>query len=909
MTMTPVILVLCALSVLCADAAETTVTYSGREIAGNWYTFFDGWEPQDGVNLEYQVDWNDDGCSTASGMWVVSKMNYYGVSKVEIGLTPKRVKDSMFWGVYYGQEELLGDQEAYFLNDGETTDMVYHNYDNPEKTGIISFSLGRDNANCRIDYIKVTYYDTAGGNRGLAWSESSATAYLGEPFTAPTLSGETSEVTYSSSDPTVAAVTPEGEVLPASTGSCIVTAKCPESYPWASAEASYTLTVKFELTGQGTDETITLTEAGALQEKVTGLESVRIRSIKVSGPINGKDLAYLHMETGRFTTLQSIDLSEATLSPDDECYATRTERSDIGMGSTTWQYIMSDEDREESHTTPTGLGGGVTTVKVYNTGLIGAFCGMPNLKRALLPAEVKELGEYTYSGCTSLIDATVPENATYIGEYSFYGCEALTYADIPASVKEIGEHAFANKYGKNGLLTANLSNVEKMGPYAFYRTNLTGSIDISSLTSVPDYAFTGCNNLEKALLSSRLDSIGESSFGGTSLKELVLPETCTYIGSSAFSGSDLKNVSIPEGLFMIGTEAFRGTPWLEDLESAATDIVYIGKAAYSLKSGYRPADASIREGTLGICPFLFNGATDLNSISLPSSLRHIGYNAFNNCKNLTQLNLPESLETIGKEAFRFCDKITELKFGGNIKDIGEHAFAECRGIGELELGNSIETIGYGAFQWCDGLVRVKYNVADARGENIFDRCNGLESIEFGADVQNIPAWFASNCPNLAKVDFEGMPQTTFPKTAAASKADKSLDICDYAFSYCRNLSSVVIPEYTKSIGESAFSQCNLKNVTCYLTYPIDIENTGLNENKKNTSIYIHQDVIDIFNQEINWNRCNLQPIIFESDIEDVFPEKRGESIKHFNLNGLYDSNPTQGIYIRKKGSEAVKVLM
>lgn len=81
--------------------------------------------------------------------------------------------------------------------------------------------------------------------RNLAFSAASATAILGEDFTAPELSGDADGVEYASSNTSVATVDPAtGEVTLVAAGETTITATAAETGAYSAGEASYTLTVK-----------------------------------------------------------------------------------------------------------------------------------------------------------------------------------------------------------------------------------------------------------------------------------------------------------------------------------------------------------------------------------------------------------------------------------------------------------------------------------------------------------------------------------------------------------------------------------------------------------------------------------------------------------------------------------------
>jgi protein TonB len=57
---------------------------------------------------------------------------------------------------------------------------------------------------------------------------------------------------------------------------------------------------------------------------------------------------------------------------------------------------------------------------------------------------VNEIGDYAFSGCSSLTSIIIPEGVASIGDYAFSDCSSLASVVIPESVKEIGDGAFYN---------------------------------------------------------------------------------------------------------------------------------------------------------------------------------------------------------------------------------------------------------------------------------------------------------------------------------------------------------------------------------------------------------------------------------------------------------------------------------
>ena len=93
----------------------------------------------------------------------------------------------------------------------------------------------------------------------------------------------------------------------------------------------------------------------------------------------------------------------------------------------------------------------------------------------------------------------------------------------------------------------------------------------------------------------------------------------------------------------------------------------------------------------------FEGVSRAHSVTLPSTIKSIGAEAFKNCRNLTSVTLMSSVR-IGDEAFFGCDELTEVS-GGSISAIGSRAFYGCFRLSSMtEI--SATTAGEDAFAFC-----------------------------------------------------------------------------------------------------------------------------------------------------------------------------------------------------------------
>ena len=62
--------------------------------------------------------------------------------------------------------------------------------------------------------------------------------------------------------------------------------------------------------------------------------------------------------------------------------------------------------------------------------------------RLIFDADITDIPNDSFKGCTSMIEIKFPDSVTEIGEDAFYNCTSLTSITIPDSVTEIGGYAF-----------------------------------------------------------------------------------------------------------------------------------------------------------------------------------------------------------------------------------------------------------------------------------------------------------------------------------------------------------------------------------------------------------------------------------------------------------------------------------
>ena len=218
-----------------------------------------------------------------------------------------------------------------------------------------------------------------------------------------------------------------------------------------------------------------------------------------------------------------------------------------------------------------------------------AFSSCCSLSEIVIPSSVTSIGDSAFSGCYSLSEIVIPSSVTSIGDYVFSGCSSLKYISIPKSIIGLNGNPFAGWNGKLECLSPNfvyeddiLFNKDKSRIISFRNQNIESYVIPSSVTSIGDHAFCGCDSLSEIVIPSSVTSIGDSAFSSCdSLSEIVIPSSVTSIGKGAFSGCySLSKIVIPSSVTSIGVSAFSFCRSLSEIVIPSS-VTSIGDSAFS----------------------------------------------------------------------------------------------------------------------------------------------------------------------------------------------------------------------------------------------------------------------------------------------------------------------------------------
>jgi uncharacterized repeat protein (TIGR02543 family) len=394
----------------------------------------------------------------------------------------------------------------------------------------------------------------------------------------------------------------------------------------------------------------------------------------------------------------------------------------------------------------------------------GAFFNCTNVETIILGA-VTKVEDYAFTYCHGIKEIEFPSSVTSFGSGIFYGCQNVESLTLPFI-----DARFSTTFGSKVQTTIK-------------------NIIITGGTSVPEYAFSGCTNLEKVVIPNSVTSIGRQAFSACgNLKEITLP----FVGARANATNDMALFG-----YIFGSSSFTG--------SVAVQQYYADDRSTTF---YLPASLTkvvITGGPIGYGAFL--NCNMLTSVTLPEGLTSIGTKAFYYCTSLKTLSIPESVTYIGNDALYGCNALqytiyeglkylgnwlfdtvgtdlTTVSFKDNTVGIYDLAFANCTKITSLDVPDSVVYIGKGAFSGCTGLTEITLPfVGESKTGNNEHFGYVFGAVSYTNNATSVPA-------SLKKVVITG-----------------GTKIAGNAFYGCKNITSVSISNTVTTIGYSAFAGC------------------------------------------------------------------------------------------------------
>ncbi|MDE6048239.1 MAG: leucine-rich repeat protein, partial [Paramuribaculum sp.] len=466
---------------------------------------------------------------------------------------------------------------------------------------------------------------------------------------------------------------------------------------------------------------------------------------------------------------------------------------------------------------------------------------------------VVEIAENALKNCSGITDITIPNSVTSIGSSAFYGCSSLADITIPNSVTSIGDEAF---YGCSSLTAITiLSSVTSIGKKVFY--NCSGLTDITlpnSVTSIGEYAFYGCSSLTDITLPNSVTSIGEYAFYGcSSLTDITLPNSVTSIGEYAFYNCySLTTITIPCSVTSIKNFTFASCPNLKSIKLdgySATPLTFVNSTfGYLGNSNKINIDLYVPLETW----LVFGGAKNIFQSLITSSYFSCNIYLEQDNQIITDLIIPESMTEIKDGVFAYVN-VKTVTIPATIKTIGYSAFQNCNNITDIYYKGSLE-------DWLElGGIDLFVVYGDEIYQETFQGANLYCNDELITDMV-IPE-SVTEIKTTATSCIRSLKTVKIPMTVKAMEAQ--------SFSYCSELHTVTIgdihPDSPDMLEWGHFTSCpSLKQINIFSPNLYESEYLGAFYELAvpNRMIYVPQDALNNYRNAEYWKNADIK-LIFE----------------------------------------------
>lgn len=450
------------------------------------------------------------------------------------------------------------------------------------------------------------------------------------------------------------------------------------------------------------------------------------------------------------------------------------------------------------------------------------------------------------------LKTVIPKGVTRIGNDAFFGHWPLEYIKIPNSVKEIGENAFAYCFLKEMTLPSGIETIEGR---AFWYTDLPSIILPASLKTIGDGAFSNCPYLTSVVIPDGLEEIPNECFKECTKLESIDLKNVKKIGDGAFTSCPITAINLGK-VEKVGHGAFMSTA-IEELTIPAT-LTEVGIESFSWN--FCMKKATFQNGCTKVFDTMFHGNENLSEVILPNTITEIQDRAFQSCAKLENVAWPNKLERIGEQAFRLSG-ITSAVLPVSMKWIGNQAFQYCNQLaGYVDLA-SIEHLGYNAFSDCPLITMTSIPPTIVIDENSWAAFSpsGLETVEFFEGTTRIDNLTFAGCENLKNLPY-GLPSTLE-------------SIGHNAFTECKSLESVTIPQNVNWIQEEAFKDCSkLTSVISRIPDPTNMtfEKDVFTGISKNAVLYVPKGTISAYTKK-GWAKYFAK--VVEEPANTLYPKE------------------------------------
>ena len=457
-----------------------------------------------------------------------------------------------------------------------------------------------------------------------------------------------------------------------------------------------------------------------------------------------------------------------------------------------------------------------------------------------------------FNGCSGLTSVTIGNSVTSIGSSAFNGCSGLTSVTIPNSVTSIGDGAFGRCSCLKSIMVAsgNTTFDSRSNCNAIIETasnkliaGCKNTMIPSSVTSIGEYAFSGCSGLTSVTIPNSVTSIGSEAFGGCSgLKKVNISDVvawCNISFGNSYSnplyyahhlylnGSEIKDLVIPSSVNKLNSYSFYGGYFSSVFVPSSIKMFESGKFIFG--------DAHI--GSININWYIPNSCLSgavIDCVVINENAYSAGTYAFYNA-TINEVIIPYSEEAYSYNSsrdyygiFGNCT-IKKVTVDRNIKDTSYYnsargAFFDCK-IDTMIIGPNAINYAY---------------------EYLYDGCeindlyfNGLTEINTMA-YYNDGSYYNTKIKNLHLSD------------GLTTIKEKAFYNTDGAYLIKNHL---ILPQSLVSVGSKGlYAFEDYISVSCFANTPPSIEDDTFADNTYKNTLYVPIGSKSLYENAKGWNK-------------------------------------------------------
>ena len=366
----------------------------------------------------------------------------------------------------------------------------------------------------------------------------------------------------------------------------------------------------------------------------------------------------------------------------------------------------------------------------------------------------------------------------------------------PAAIMEPCATSGDYDYTDNGDGTVTITGYHGAGG----DVTVPSMLDKKTVTKIGSGAFENNPSLIRLNIPDGVKTIQEYSVNACfNLAEISLPSSITSIAQMPFVLCD--------GLVQINVDA-------SNTYYASEDGVLFNKAKTILicYPACNPRnDYNIPNGVFSIEMLAFCNSSNLNSITIPEGVHYIQAMAFYGCTQLQSMVLPESVEFFGGGLFHYCTSLASINIPKNLRYLNGSNFRNCTSLENISVDpanayfESVDGVLFNKSQselYCcpagkSGIYSVPDTVTTIKTE-AFSYCADLTNIVIPRNMRYIERNAFWECIGIEEMDIpEGVTRIEIS-----------------TFKSCSQLQRIILPSSLTYIGTWAFENCiNLSQIT------------------------------------------------------------------------------------------------